>query len=194
MIPRNPTRPSGGPRDGSPSTLKTKLLDPTHPIDDFASGERSLDDFLRLHALQNVRHGVSKTYVLLRGQSADAATPAVLGYYSLTPTSLAARDLAPFHAGARLPRYPLGAFLIGRLAVDSRAQGRGLGSVLLLDALARCAAAAEEVGGVGVVIDALNERACTFYQRQGFTLLEAEREWPRRLYLPMSTIVAALAG
>ncbi len=70
-------------------------------------------------------------------------------------------------SGAVSPKYPLPVALIGRLAVDSRAKGRGFGRLLLSDAIARIEAVAESVGCFGVIVDAKDEA---------------------RMFLPMATI------
>jgi GNAT superfamily N-acetyltransferase len=80
-------------------------------------------------------------------------------------------------------------FRLGRLAVDLRAQGQGLGGQLLLSAGRRCLFAAKEVGGVALLIDAKNERVARWYASFGAVPLLDE---PLSLLLPLSTIEAAL--
>lgn len=58
--------------------------------------------------------------------------------------------------------------LIGRLAVDRHWQGRGLGSALLADAIARCEAAASIVGARAVIAHAIDAQAVQFYENHGF--------------------------
>jgi hypothetical protein len=62
----------------------------------------------------------------------------VVGYYTLTATSIALNALSP-QIVKKLPRYPvMPAVLLGRLAVSRNYhQGQGLGGVLLADALKR---------------------------------------------------------
>jgi GNAT superfamily N-acetyltransferase len=66
----------------------------------------------------------------------------------------------------------MGAFgpdgLLGRLAVDEKHQGKGLGSNLITDAVARCVAAAQIIGARGVITHALDDEAAAFYRRHGF--------------------------
>jgi predicted GNAT family N-acyltransferase len=58
------------------------------------------------------------------------------------------------------PRYPtLPATLIGRLAVDTRRRGQGLGEELQLDALHRCFHNTSEIGSIAVVVEAENYAA-----------------------------------
>ena len=56
--------------------------------------------------------------------------------YSLSAASFQ-RDSLPANQAKRLPRYPVPAVLLGRLAVDEGKRGQGLGAFLLMDALNR---------------------------------------------------------
>jgi hypothetical protein len=71
------------------------------------------------------------------------------------------------------------------------AQGRGLGSDLLLAAGERALAVAQEVGGVALAIDAKDERAAAWYARFGALRLLDD---PLKLVLPLETITAALSN
>jgi GNAT superfamily N-acetyltransferase len=77
--------------------------------------------------------------------------------------------------------------LLGRLAVDRRLKGQGLGEFLLLDALHRCLDAAADIAAMAVVVDAKDEAAAAFYRHFGFTPLQAT---PARLYLSMKKVEA----
>ena len=84
----------------------------------------------------------------------------------------------------RLPRYPsLPAVLVGRLAVDGRFKGRGLGGVLLFDAAKR--AMASDIAARFMVVDALNEGAVRFYEHHGFRRVPDDA---RRLFVPLSVL------
>lgn len=79
----------------------------------------------------------------------------VIGYDTRGMTAIETRDL-PADLAQRLPRCPATpAVLIGRLALDSRDQRRGLGTILLQDALRR----ALELSAFAVVVDAKDDRA-----------------------------------
>ena len=92
----------------------------------------------------------------------------------------------------KLPRYPLPVALIGRLAVDERAQGRRLGEIILLDALRRVLDAAEVVGCMGAIVDAKDEGAERFYKRYDFETIAGEA-WPHRMFLSSATLRLAFA-
>jgi GNAT superfamily N-acetyltransferase len=67
-----------------------------------------------------------------------------------------------------MPRHPIPAILLARLAVDSSVQGHGVGAWLLRDAMLRALSAAEEVGIRVLLVHAIDERAASFYARYGF--------------------------
>lgn len=127
---------------------------------------------------------------MLRRRESDPATlPRVLGFYTL---SMAVADSAPL-AGVlqkKLPRYPMPVALIGRLAIDTRAQGMRFGEALLLDALRRVVDAAGLVGCTGVIAN--DEAAERFYTKYDFATIAAET-WPRRMFLPLATARSAFA-
>ncbi len=75
---------------------------------------------------------------------------------------------------------------MGRLAVDRQAQGRGFGELLLQDALRRSTQLAQHLGIYAVVVDALNELACSFYRKYGFATTVDD---PMRLYLPIRKVL-----
>ena len=105
----------------------------------------------------------------------------VLGFYTLSALSIDVSSLPEIQA-RRLPRHPLPAALLGRLAVGRSAQGEGLGRMLLADAVQRTLAASEQVAIHALVVDAKNESARRFYHDYGFFPLADQ---PMRLFLPL---------
>ncbi|KYC39448.1 hypothetical protein WA1_32530 [Scytonema hofmannii PCC 7110] len=101
----------------------------------------------------------------------------------MASTSIQVEDL-PDEIRVKLPRYPLiPATLLGRLAVDERYQGQGLGAFLLVDALRR--SLMSEIASMAVVVDAKDDQARAFYEHHRFTPFFNQS---RRLYLPMTII------
>ena len=110
---------------------------------------------------------------------------AVIGYYTLSATSILLEDL-PDKISRKFPKYPqVPATLLGRLAIDSHYHGRGYGEILILDALRRSLKAAIEVASYTVVVDAVDERARSLYEHYGFCAFPDRK---LRLFLPMKTI------
>lgn len=159
-------------------------LDRTHDRKAFDCGEPALNEYLQKYARQNHESGGAKTFVAV-----EAAAPTwVLGYYTLSPASVDyTRTPAVVRRG--LGRYKVPVFRLGRLAVASSVQGRGLGAGLLLAAGRRCLAVAAEVGGVALLIDAKSERAAQWYEGFGAVRLA---DAPLTLVLPLKTIAEAL--
>lgn len=157
-----------------------------HDRKSFDCSEPALNDYLARYARQNHESGGAKTFVAI-----EARSPAtVLGYYTLSPASMNyART--PDVARRGLGRYEVPVYRLGRIAVATSVQGRGLGSGLLLAAGRRCLAVAAEVGGVALLIDAKGEKAATWYENFGAVRLA---DAPLTLVLPLKTIAQAIAA
>lgn len=160
-------------------------LGPEHDRSAFSCGEPALDDYLRRRATQDVRRGVARAFVAV-----DQATGALAGYYTLSAASFS-REHLPEALAKRLPHYPVPAAILGRLAVDQTHQGRGLGELLLADAIKRVLRASEVLAVHAIVVDAKNDRAKGFYERYG---VRAFIDMPYRLYLPLDTVLKARPG
>jgi GNAT superfamily N-acetyltransferase len=92
----------------------------------------------------------------------------IVGFYTLSAYSVRFHDF-PEDLRKMLPRYDtLPAFLIGRIAVDERYKGQRLGEKLLLDALQRCTLYREPIAALAVIVDAIDEKAASFYRRYDF--------------------------
>ena len=163
--------------------MRIEPLGEHHARSAFASGVEPLDRYFRTQAGQDVRRRVAACFVLVEDGGAEP-----LGFYTLAATSLTLAEL-PEALTKRLPRYPtVPATLMGRLAVDGRHRGEGLGEMLLMDALAR--ALRSEIATFAVVVDAKDERAAKFYAKYGFRALTTEG---RRLFLPMAEVAQSFA-
>src|SRR5271168_4307035 len=91
----------------------------------------------------------------------------VVGYYAISTHGVRREDL-PDDQAKGLPRIDVPVVLLGRLAVDRSAQGCGLGSLLLMDALRRIELLSDEVGIRAVEVDAIDDAARNFYLKFGF--------------------------
>ena len=116
---------------------------------------------------------------------------AIVGYYTLSATGIRLGQLPPAVV-QRLPAYPVvPATLLGRLAVDQRLRGTGLGEHLLLDSLHRSWIASDNIASFAVVVDAKDDAARAFYLRYDFIPFQADIQ---RLYLPMQTVASLFDG
>lgn len=146
------------------SFLRPRAIGAEDSVSEFDCGEISLNHWLRLRAIPNERGGASRTFV-----SVEAGSLEVAGYYCLSAGSLRRED-APGALRRNMPD-PLPVILIGRLAVDIRFAGQGLGASLLQDAVLKSVEAARLVGARALLVHALNDEAESFYSKFGFVLV-----------------------
>lgn len=154
-------------------------LGPHHDRQSFSCGEQALDNYLRQQASQDVRRRIAKVFV-----SRSEKPGAISGYFTLSAANFQRTDL-PLDLSKRLPRYPIPAAILGRLAVSLDAQGKGLGGLLLLDAMRRVIMANEHLAVHALIVDAKHDRARAFYERYGFIRFP---DTPMRLFIPLETI------
>ena len=153
-----------------------------HDRSTFSCGEDALSQYFQTRASQDIRRRVANCFVAV-----ESATGKVAAYYTLASASIPTPDL-PQDLARRLPRYPtIPAVLIGRLAVDTMFQGRGLGAGILADACQRVMSAAP--AAFALLVDAKDEDAVAFYRHHGFLPLVSA---PRTLFLPIATAAKAL--
>jgi GNAT superfamily N-acetyltransferase len=164
----------------APERYRIDRLGRHHDRAAFSCGEDALDTYLRRQARQDADRHLAAVFILFDPQSNRVA-----GYYTLSASSVQLADL-PAEMQRRLPRYPhVPVVLLGRLAVNQHYQGQALGQALLFDALRRAFDfGTREIAAMAVIVDALHDRARTFYERYGFRRFSDEN----RLFLPMQTI------
>lgn len=147
----------------------------SHDRQSFDCGRHELNDWLRQVARQHQEKGLSRTFAA----TIESVPDSICGYYALTLTELDNSNL-PEAWRKKMPRRIPGVKL-GRLAVDAKFQGKGLGDLLLVDALTRAQRIYKEAGGIGLFVDAIDERAASYYRRFGF---ESVPDNPLLLFFP----------
>jgi GNAT superfamily N-acetyltransferase len=164
--------------------MQVERLSEGHDVGRFSCGNKSLDDWLRNHALENQRRNLSRTFVLV-----DDA-PAVAGYYALSMGGVA-KDELPRRLGRGLPGYQIGMVLLARLAIETGHQGEALGRDLLVDAVLHAAAAGHHAAARFIAVDPIDESAGRFYGRFGFTDIDGDEHG--RMYLRIDEALASFA-
>src|SRR5580658_4086341 len=127
----------------------------------FTCGQPELDRFLVRHALQAQQAHSSQTYVAVR--TGDA-----VGYYTIVAGEVRHAD-APPRVARGMPRHPIPLLVLARLAVHTEMQGKGIGAILLRDALGRTLQVAEMIGVRALAVHAKDDKAVAFYRHFGFT-------------------------
>lgn len=164
------------------AALRIEPLTPRHDRVGFTCGVKALDRYLHAQAGQDARKNVAAPFVLVLPDGAIA------GYCTLSATAVNLGEL-PADIARKLPRYPLiPATLLGRLAVDQRHRGKGYGRHLLADALHR--SLKSEIASFAIIVDAKDDEARRFYERESFLPLPDQ---PRRLFRPMTDIARLFA-
>jgi GNAT superfamily N-acetyltransferase len=152
-------------------------------VEKFDCGVPSLNAWLSQYARVAAAIGSARTFVVT-----DSEQERIVGYHALTAASIEHAE-ATERVRRGMPRHPIPVILLARLAVDRSAQGKGLGAWLLADAMRRAATAAERIGIRALVVHAIDERACDFYEHYGFSRSATD---PQHLMILIKDIRAAL--
>ncbi len=163
----------------------TEPLNPEHRRADFTCGIPSLDNYIQKQVGQDIKRKLAACFVLSNEKNE------IKGYYTLSNAGIT-REQIPEKIRKKLPRayYSLPVTLLGRLAVDERYKGQGLGKLLLIDSLKRAFEASGVIGSMTVVVDPIDTEAVSFYQRFGFIQLPDSG----KMFLPMKTIELLMRG
>lgn len=169
----------GQPPPGAGGPRAPERLTASHDLARFDCGQAGLNDWLRRRAPKN-EGGSSRTYVVCLGNT-------VVGFYCLAAGAVVRAEV-PRTVRRNMPEQ-IPVVLIGRLAVDLKHQGRGIGGGLLKDAILRSLAIADTIGVRAILVHALDEGAAAFYARYGF---QPSPMAPQTLLLPIETAIRAL--
>lgn len=161
-------------------TYLTIPLNPSFNKQDFRCGNSLLDMYLHKQANQDVKRKLAVCFVY------PDEHKNIIGYYTLSNASIAQLHI-PDEFRKRLPPsyQDVPATLLGRLAVDQTQKGKGIGEILLMDALKRSFdAAMYSVASMSVIVDPIDAQAELFYKKYGFIKLGGSG----KMFLPMKTI------
>lgn len=158
--------------DYSKSVDRTAFDCETHP---------ALNSYITQQASQDEKRNVSRTFLYLEAG-------VLCGYYTLANSAVTLTDLGSEMAKG-MPRYPMPAVLLSRLAVDKSMQRKGLGKRLMADFFRRVYAISKHSGVAFIVVDAKDQYAADFYEQLGFTPTTRD---PLRVVMPTAKIFPAL--
>lgn len=144
----------------------------------FSCGDPQLDEYLKRFAKANEKKGIGRNFLLLSDDQF------VIGYYTLCMAHVEFRDL-PISFQQGLPKYPLPAARLCRLAVDQKIHGQGIGQYLLMDAIERVITADRSVAAHSLIVDAKNAKTKCFYLKHDFISLHDQ---DLKLFLPLATL------
>lgn len=165
---------------------KIELLAKSHDRDGFDCGIEPLNLFLKQTARQHAERGISRTYVLV-DENAVAPKP-IIGFFALNLCQIKSEALSP-EQSKKLPGNVSGVRL-GRLARAKQFKGQGIGDILMIAAMEKFIDVFNLAGGIGLFVDAKDQKAKEYYERFGFVSLPSNEF---ELFLPVKTIQEALA-
>ena len=184
--------------------LQVELFDHrSHEVKSFACGKEIMDRWIRRFAKRSQRDDLTRVFVLVKRASEESGEPGnknknknknkknkkkVLGYFALSMGHIHFEDLTE-EDRERLPRYPIPAVLLTRLAVSSELQGRGAGGALLYSASKRAMMASRHVAARVMVVEVLDEEAFGFYGHYGFVRMPSDDE---RVYISLERMRGVL--
>ena len=149
--------------------------------ENFSCGNKVLDDWLGLYAGQNEDKFRTRTFFAV-----DRDSLQLHGYFT---TVFGEVKPGAELDGIAVSNYVKPAFLIARLAVHQKSQGRGIGKLMLGEALRKALGASESAGLEMVIVDAIDNNAIAFYGRFGFIRFDSESN---RMFMTMKQLKASL--
>lgn len=144
-----------------------ELLDKKHNRNDFDCGKELLNNYLKNQAGQDIKRKLSACFVLPENE-----TNIIQGYYTLSNNSIPLSSF-PEQIQKKLPKsyISIPTTLLGRLAIDIQYQGKGIGKILLIDALKRSYEISQKIGSFAVIVDPIDKEAEKFYEKYDFIKL-----------------------
>lgn len=142
-----------------------------------------LNEYIRNYVSQDLKRGLTKAYLAVDGGTQ------VIGFYTLSSAQIACHEV-PDRWQRKVGVYPVPCSLIGRLAVDRTAQGKGLGEDLLMHAYHTVEKAAQHIGIKAIIVDAEDTDAEKFYLKYGFEFLQRSSKGAEkhRLFLELGEV------
>lgn len=141
--------------------MRFEPLNSNHCLKQFNCGETKINHFLKSNALSWQQENLTSCKVLIKNEK-------VIGFFTLSPSSIKKK----YFPKAKLVEYPndVPIILLGMMGVDKLQKGKGIGSIILTEALlwSYKLHTESELNFKALGVDALNEKSATFFTYQGF--------------------------
>lgn len=158
--------------------FKIEPLGSNHDRAAFSCGKEPLDNYLKTQARKAIEKNLAAVFVYTDGAK-------IAGYYTLSSFAVKLDEI-PETLAKKLTKMPVvPATLIGRLARSLEFRGKGIGEILLIDALKKAYRNSKEVASWAVIVDAKDGEAVEFYKEFGFVEFPTVKA---RLFLPMTSV------
>lgn len=169
--------------------FKIELLSKTHhDRKSFSCKKEELNSYLKKTALQHIKKGISKTFVITNDTLSAGDKKRIIGYYTLA-VYVNFSEKFPHTIKKKFPDKVPG-ILLGRLAVSTGYENNKIATRLLMDAYRKTADISENIGIFGLFVDAKDDEVKSFYEKFGFLSFP---KYKLEMYLPLSTIKESLS-
>lgn len=162
---------------------------PPSIIKKFDSGNTMMNSYFHRYAKKNHKNHMSPCIVMCPEGNKEE----IYGYITLSNATIEKGD-PPFPPLSKFPNYPLPVTLIGRLAISTNHQKKGLGTHLMMHAFFTAARSVRElnIGSIGMITDAIDKNAEKFYERFDFKTIPLQDQYPKRMFIDNYTIFDAI--
>jgi len=172
--------------DVVPMPFKIEAFDPKlHDKTSFACSVPQIDNYLKLTAKKGSKADVVRVWVIVDANSK------VIGFYGINMHAISVRDMPENYKKKAGKHGLLPAAFIAMIGVDYAQQGKGIGSILLVDALSRITRVSDDIGTCVIVLDVFDDgdtdtvaKRKSYYESFGFIPLPDQ---PLRLFMPIQT-------
>ncbi|WP_068317776.1 GNAT family N-acetyltransferase [Polycladidibacter hongkongensis] len=141
--------------------LSIESWDPArHDRTGFDCGVKRLNNFLSLSAKKQQKDDMARIYVVV-----EPGNSAILGYHAINVGSMNVKELKKPPRGT--PQHgEIPVLFLGQVAVDLKAQGLGVGSVLMHHVFEKACVIADQVGCHAVLLDVMSDGGEEAFQRR----------------------------
>ena len=152
----------------------------------FTCGDSVLDKYV---TSGNLKRAIKAENLHATGLFDESQT--LIGFMTLGFALLDKARVKTFSRSNQPPQLPVAKIIM--IAVDSRYQGRGLGTDLMLEAFTKAVSVHRTIPLKGVYLDAAPGKATFYSEMFGFTALEEpSTATSTPMYIPIQDIIAAL--
>lgn len=170
-------------------TVNIKPLDPDVDRGAFRCGHPFIDKYVKNRCLGDHQLHKLRAYV-----ATEPDSPIVVGFYTLSLTSLKPGEPSPADAQAKFKSWAIPLVYLGQIGVQEEYQRKcGIGSALMIHAFEQTLRIADIAGTFGLMLDADNDDVATFYEGWGFFRFADQSENGQiKMICPLTKIRAAL--
>lgn len=157
-------------------------LAPQHERAGFSCNDENLDNYLKKNISSDVKRNACSAHVLTKTGKNE-----VLGFYTLSPETITFEN-APEEIYRMYRKNRIGVVLLGRYAIHSSLQGKGIGKMMLMKIYSDVYKSKNIISSAGIIVDAKTESAKSFWKSREFVKISQDSQESEKFLLPMKYI------